>query len=119
MNSKIIEIKRILRERRITYKELSKQTNIPEGTLKNIFSGFTKNPRIDTIQSIETALSIHESNNLKENNIVKDYITTNEEEVLSIYRQLSDANKEVILKNLYILLDPDDRKKYDVLRNIK
>lgn len=118
MNKKIIEIKEILREKKITYKELSTRTNIPEGTLKNIFSGFTKNPRIDTIQTIENAIGIQEKN-AKKDNIINDYISTDEEELLHIYRKLSKSNKEIILKNLYILLDPDDRKDYNVLRNIK
>lgn len=49
----------------------------------------------------------------------KNEFTLQEEELIDIYRELSDRNKEIILKNLYILLDPDERKNYDVLKYIK
>lgn len=116
MNTKIIELKKLLRERKITYKELSERTNIPEGTLKNIFSGFTKNPRIDTIQTIENALATDTKTSDFE--IVNTY-TSNEEEILDMYRKLSKENKSVILKNFYILLNPDERSDYQILKNIK
>lgn len=117
MNTKIIELKKLLRERKITYKELSERTNIPEGTLKNIFSGFTKNPRIDTIQTIENALATDtKTSDVK---IVNTYTSSEEEEILDMYRKLSKENKSVILKNFYILLNPDERSDYQILKNIK
>lgn len=118
MNTKIIELKTILREKKITYKELSEKTNIPEGTLKNIFSGFTKNPRIDTIQTIENAISI-ENKKTQNLEIVNNYISNEEEEILDMYRKLSKENKSVILKNFYILLNPDERSDYQILKYIK
>ena len=117
MNTKIIELKKLLRERKITYKELSERTNIPEGTLKNIFSGFTKNPRIDTIQTIENALATDtKTSDVK---IVNTYTSSEEEEILDMYRKLSKENKSVILKNFYILLNPDERSDYQILKNLK
>ena len=117
MNTKIIELKKLLRERKITYKELSERTNIPEGTLKNIFSGFTKNPRIDTIQTIENALAT--DTKTYDFEIVNTYTSNEEEEILDMYRKLSKENKSVILKNFYILLNPDERSDYQILKNIK
>lgn len=117
MNTKIIELKKLLRERKITYKELSERTNIPEGTLKNIFSGFTKNPRIDTIQTIENALATDTKTSDFE--IVNTYTSNEEEQILDMYRKLSKENKSVILKNFYILLNPDERSDYQILKNIK
>lgn len=46
-----MEIKQLkigIKNQKITYKELSELSGIPLNTLKNIFSGHTKNPRIDT-----------------------------------------------------------------------
>ena len=117
MNTKIIELKKLLRERKITYKELSERTIIPEGTLKNIFSGFTKNPRIDTIQTIENALAT--DTKTSDFKIVNTYTSSEEEEILDMYRKLSKENKSVILKNFYILLNPDERSDYQILKNIK
>ena len=54
----ILEIKQYLKDHKMTYKDLSEKCNVPESTLKNLFSGATKNPRIDTMQAIECALNI-------------------------------------------------------------
>lgn len=56
----IIEIKKYLKEHKITYKMLAEMSGVPESTLKNIFGGFTPNPRIDTIEAIERALGLNE-----------------------------------------------------------
>lgn len=50
------EIKNYMKENNITQIELSKLSNIPLGTIRKIFSGARKNPRIDTMQAIEKAL---------------------------------------------------------------
>ncbi len=52
----IKEIKEFMKINKITQVELAKQSDIPIGTLKSIFSGRTPNPRIDTMQAIENAL---------------------------------------------------------------
>ena len=54
----ILEIKQYLKDHKMTYKDLAEKCNVPESTLKNLFSGATKNPRIDTMQVIERALNI-------------------------------------------------------------
>ena len=45
----------------MTYEDLSVRSGIPVNTLKNIFRGKTRNPRIDTIQAIEAALELNHS----------------------------------------------------------
>lgn len=50
------EIKEFMRINKITQVELSEKSNIPLSTLRQIFSGARKNPRIDTMQAIENAL---------------------------------------------------------------
>ena len=56
----IMEIKKFLKEHKITYKMLAEMSGVPESTLKNIFGGFTPNPRMDTLDAIERALGINE-----------------------------------------------------------
>lgn len=56
----IMEIKRYLKEYKITYKMLAEMSGVPESTLKNIFGGFTPHPRTDTMEAIERALGINE-----------------------------------------------------------
>ena len=52
----VSEIKAYLKQEKITYKTLSEKCGIPEGTLKQIFSGATRSPRSDTMSAIENAL---------------------------------------------------------------
>lgn len=58
MSMEILEIKKILKERKITYAELSKMSGISESAINKIFGGFAKYPRIDTMTAIEQALGI-------------------------------------------------------------
>lgn len=54
----VAEIKSYLKKHKITYEELSEKSGIPLGTLKNIFSKCSTNPRLDTMQAIENALGL-------------------------------------------------------------
>lgn len=54
-------IKSHLKTHKITYEQLSQRSGIPLNTLKNIFSGRTANPRIDTMQAIKEALELDHS----------------------------------------------------------
>ena len=47
------------------------------------------------------------------------YVKVYEEELIDMYRELSEQNKEVILRNFYILLNPDARQNYEILKYIK
>lgn len=58
VSKRIEEIKRELEKRGWKYKDLSIESNIPFSTILKVLSGNTKNPRIDTIEAIETALGI-------------------------------------------------------------
>ncbi len=54
----IEEIKKYLKEKDITYEELAKRTGLSISTIKKLFAGISKYPRIDTMQAIERALGI-------------------------------------------------------------
>ena len=56
----IENIKKFMKEKKLTYDTLSKLSGIPLNTIKNIFRGKTQNPRIDTMQAIEKALGIED-----------------------------------------------------------
>ena len=51
-------LKQIKKEKKMTLQEISDLSGIPKRTVDGIFSGKTKNPRIDTMQAIERALGI-------------------------------------------------------------
>lgn len=42
----------------ISYDELSSKTGLPRATVTNVMLGYTKRPRIDTIQTIASALGL-------------------------------------------------------------
>ncbi len=46
------------KEKKMTLQEIAENSGIPKRTVDQIFSGKTKNPRIDTMQAIERALGI-------------------------------------------------------------
>lgn len=58
MNEEVAKIKKILKERKITYAELSKISGVAHGTLNDIFRGKTPTPRLDTMQAIKKALGV-------------------------------------------------------------
>lgn len=54
------EIKKYMKDNKITYEELAQKANLSISTVKKIFSGSAKYPRIDTMQAIEKALGINQ-----------------------------------------------------------
>ena len=49
-------LKELKKEKGLTSKQIAEKTNLPERTIKRIFSGETPNPYLDTIHSIVTVL---------------------------------------------------------------
>lgn len=58
LSDRILALKQEAKKMGMTYEDLSAKSGIPVATLKNIFSGKTKSPRIDTILNIEKALGL-------------------------------------------------------------
>ena len=87
----ISEIKEYMKRNNITYQELSDRSGIPLNTLKNLFRGKTKNPRIDTVKPIEKALGL----SADENEPTFDRTPTEEErQLLDMIMQLTDEETE-------------------------
>ena len=84
----ILELKTILKQRKITYAQLALMSGIPEGTLKNIFSTPDRNPRLDTMQAIEKALGLDSPKGAAES-IVEQVDELN----IADYNSLSDEEK--------------------------
>lgn len=89
-NIRIESIKKYLKQNKITYIQLSERCGIPLGTLRNLFSGFIKNPRLDTIQKIEDALGLRSE-------LVQPYLTEQEEALLQSFRSLSKKGRTFAL----------------------
>ncbi|MCH5157456.1 MAG: helix-turn-helix transcriptional regulator [Clostridiales bacterium] len=85
------EIKRYMKQKKITYQDLSSSSGIPLTTLKYIFSGRTESPRIDTMQAIEHALGLDEKKPLADT-IIEQVDELN----LQDYNNLSEDEKRKI-----------------------
>lgn len=80
--------------------EIAELSGVSKRTLEEIFSGRARYPRIETVQAIEKALNINEIDN-KQN----DSLSSEEENIIKIYRKLSPQSKKMIFKYFIILLD--------------
>ncbi len=52
------QLKILKKQKGLTLQEISDLAGVPKRTVDDIFSGHTKNPRIDTVQAIEKALGL-------------------------------------------------------------
>lgn len=95
----IQEIKAYMKQNNITYQELSDRSGIPLNTLKNIFCGKTKHPRIDTMQAIERALGIEE-----EKTPPDDDLSEGEMLLLDLFRNASEEQQQMVLQLLRLAL---------------
>ena len=84
----------------MTYETLSERSGIPLNTLKNIFRGKTKNPRIDTMQAIEDALGLSPTQLTEEDKTLgiipeyKEVLAPDEVELLDAYRAIKGEKGE-------------------------
>lgn len=65
-------LKKIKKEKKMTLDEISLKSGIPKRTIEDIFRGATKNPRTDTLQSIEMALGIKKEKTPPGNDLPED-----------------------------------------------
>lgn len=93
----------------ITFDELSQLSGVPVQTLHNIFRGHTTTPRIDTVQAIERALGLDTPQWTDEEraqgvtDTVSRKLTVEEEEVLSVYREIAQkkgANAQALARKI-------------------
>lgn len=98
----IQQIKTYLKANKITYDELSVRSGVPIGTLKHVFSGVTKNPRIDTVQAIERALELKKTPSTDK---TAEPLTEAEGQLLGAYRQLVPSMQDYILEMVKKLVE--------------
>ena len=93
----IEKVKKVLKDKKMTYEKLSEVSGIPIGTIKRLLSGVTVNPRIDTVSKIEEVLGLRSSE------LVQPYLTTQEEELLQRFRSLSKKGRTSALEIISVL----------------
>lgn len=84
--------KKALKEKGLTQIQLSNLSGVTLDTIRSIFTGRVKNPRLDTIQAIEKVLELGEFNPL-----TREYLTEQEEDLLRRFKNLTKENKNLLL----------------------
>lgn len=96
-------IKQILKNRNMNYIELSNLSGIPLSTIRQIFATKNqRNPSLDTLQAIFNVLelSTNTQNNKSDNS-----------RILSIYNQLSDYSKDMLISYATYMLENEKGNK--------
>lgn len=90
----IDEIKKFMKENKITYDLLAEKSGLSISTIKKIFSKQAKYPRIDTMQAIEHTLGLDEP-------VINWYmLTPDENELVTEYRKLVPSMQAYILDSV-------------------
>lgn len=104
----IANIKKTLKDKKITYIRLSEISGVPLATIKSVFCGKTKNPTIDTVNAIKKALGLDTDDN--KNGFAQNYISQEEEQILKIYRTLDEKRKNYFITFAEGLKSQNERK---------
>ena len=103
--------KKIKEENDLSYDSIAEKSGIPKTTVTNIFCGYVKTPRIDTVQAIEKALGISDESGWTKEDRESDIsehgkvtVTPDELELLGLYNSIGykfgKARQETIIKLL-------------------
>lgn len=111
-----IEVLKTAKERLgISYDEIARRSGVPKATVTNVMCGYTKRPRIDTIQKIQTALGITDEMWTAEDyadgvtDTKKVSITADQEDVLDKYKEveslLGEKGKNLVIEFCDVLIE--------------
>ena len=56
------------------YGELAEKANVSKRSIEDIFRGYTRNPRTDTVEAIERALGIYTSRKIEKDPVIQDEV---------------------------------------------
>ena len=90
-----LELKKILKENNLTYQKLSEISEVSVDTIKKFMAGQTLNLRKQNENAIIKA--INEYRKQSPAPLVTPYLTEEEEEIVNIYKNLSERDKELFL----------------------
>ena len=83
--------KKTKKERGLTYQDIARDSGLPLGTIKNIFAGYTPDPRESTIIAIEQALGVE--TRIIHTNANTPQLSTEERQLLENFRALPNDLK--------------------------
>lgn len=81
-----------------TYETIADQAGVSKRTVEDIFRGYNKNPKIETINAIENALGLRGDVDINERGLyldkVKELVTVDEYLLLTYYREIGQKYGE-------------------------
>ncbi len=99
------------KELNLNYDQLADLTGYPKSTITNIFLGYVKSPRIDTVEAIERALGISSEGLTPEERAAgasetrRTAITPIEDELLYLFRQLGAKRGEAAQRSILTVIE--------------
>lgn len=88
------------KELKLNYTEIAELSGVSKRTVEDLFRGFTKNPRIDTVEAIEKTLGIGGDDWTEEERLqgvvdnVSLIVTVDEYDLIMIYREIGKMKGE-------------------------
>ena len=95
----IQDIKKYMKDNKITYNDLADMTGISISTIKKIFSGLSQYPRIDTMQAIERALG------LDKEKTPTDELSEGEKALLELFNRVPKDQQDLVLQMIAAALN--------------
>lgn len=105
--------KKTKKERGLTYQDIARESGLPLGTIKNIFAGYTPDPRQSTITAIERALGV-ETRIIRADKTAPQ-LSESEQKLLNSFRRLPPSLQDRVLAYVDGLDDaihPKDKKNF-------
>lgn len=91
----IEKLKKAKKDKKLTFDQLSSLSGIPVSTIYDIFRGVTSAPRIDTVQAIEKALGLSETETASP---AINALTDSENRLLKAYNALIPPMQDYVLE---------------------
>lgn len=106
----ILLYKKILKQKKMTYEDLSKISGLSLSCIRKIMSGAARYPRIDTIEAIEGALGLSSDITPEERAVgvtatKKENITPIEDELLYVFREVGAKRGEAAQRALIEMME--------------
>lgn len=92
----VSELKKLLKQKKITYDELAKRSGVSKSSISKIFGGFAVYPRIDTMQAIERALGVADGGVLESGKV----LTEKQKRLLRGFDELVEPMQDFIIETV-------------------
>lgn len=115
-----MKLKELRKANKLTQKQVAEQINIPKSSYARYELEISQAPiniYIELAKLFNVSLDELLDNPYKKAQTQNEF-TLEEEELIDMFRELSEEKQNLILSNFYIFLPRQSRKNYEILKNI-